>query len=99
MTNGRRATVKVSILGEEYAIRSDESPEHTRAVAEHVDATIRALMNAGVVVESHKAAILAAMQITSELFKTREAPAELGERMRALSAEVRRMLPPQKRLT
>lgn len=97
MTNGRRSTVKVTILGEEYSIRSDESPEHTRAVAEHVDATIRGLMNAGVVVESHKAAILAAMQITSELFKTREAPAELAERMRAISGEVRRMLPPQKR--
>ncbi|HEY7876887.1 MAG TPA: cell division protein ZapA [Gemmatimonadaceae bacterium] len=99
MTNGRRSTVKVTILGEEYSIRSDESPEHTRAVAEHVDATIRALMNAGVVVESHKAAILAAMQISSDLFKSREAPAELAERMRAVSAEVRRMLPPQKRLT
>jgi cell division protein ZapA (FtsZ GTPase activity inhibitor) len=66
-------------------------------VAEHVDATIRALMNAGVVVESHKAAILAAMQITSELFKSRQGPEELAERMRNISSEVRRMLPPQKR--
>lgn len=97
MSVAHKSTVKVTILGEEYAIRSDETPEHTRAVAEHVDATIRALMNAGVVVESQKAAILAAMQITSELFKSRQGPEELAERMRSISSEVRRMLPPQKR--
>jgi hypothetical protein len=37
------------------------------------------------------------MQITSELFKSRQGPEELAERMRNMSAEVRRMLPPQKR--
>jgi len=97
MSVAHKSTVKVTILGEEYAIRSDETPEHTRAVAAHVDATIRAVMNAGVVVESHKAAILAAMQITSELFKSRQGPEELAERMRTIAADVRRMLPPQKR--
>lgn len=93
-----KSSVKVSILGEEYSIRSDESAEHTRAVAEYVDTTIRSLMNAGVVVESHKAAILAAMQITSELFRAREAPAELADRVRSISSNVRRMLPPTKRV-
>lgn len=97
MSGGRKSSVKVFILGEEYAIRSDETPEHTRAVAEYVDGTIRALMNGGVVVESHKAAILAALQITSELFKARETPAATAERLQAISAEIRRMLPPAKR--
>lgn len=97
MSGGRKSSVKVFILGEEYAIRSDESPEHTRAVAEYVDGTIRTLMNSGVVVESHKAAILAALQITSELFKAREAPSTMAERLHAISAEVKRMLPPAKR--
>jgi cell division protein ZapA len=97
--SNKKSSVKVTIVGEEYTIRSDESPEHTRAVAKYVDDTIRGLMNAGVVVESHKAAILAALQITSELFKAREIPKEMAERLRAISADVRRMLPPTKRMT
>lgn len=93
----RKSSVKVTIVGEEYTIRSDESPEHTRAVAKYLDETIRNLMNAGVVVESHKAAILAALQITSELFKARQAPEEMAERLRAITTDIRRMLPPTKR--
>jgi cell division protein ZapA len=40
-----RAVVKVRILGEEYTLRTEASPEHTRAVAEHVDRTIRAILS------------------------------------------------------
>ena len=93
----KKSSVRVTIVGEEYTIRSDESPEHTRAVARYVDEIIRSLMNSGAVVESHKAAILAALQITDELFKARQSRAELATAMRALSADVRRMLPPSKR--
>jgi cell division protein ZapA len=93
----KKSSVKVTIVGEEYTIRSDESPEHTRAVAKYVDETIRGLMNAGVVVESHRATVLAALQITAELFKARQAPREMAERLQAISADVRRMLPPNKR--
>ena len=93
----KKSSVKVTIVGEEYTIRSDESPEHTRAVAKYVDEIIRSLMNSGAVVESHKAAILAALQITDELFKARQSRSELATAMRALSGDIRRMLPPSKR--
>jgi cell division protein ZapA len=93
----RKSSVKVTIVGEEYTIRSDEPAEHTRAVAKYVDETIRSVMNAGATVESHKAAILAALQITDELFKTQDGREELAERMRGLSGELRRLLPPNKR--
>ena len=93
----RKSSVKVTIVSEEYTIRSDEPAEHTRAVAKYVDETIRSVMNAGATVESHKAAILAALQITDELFKTQDGREELAERMRGLSGELRRLLPPGKR--
>jgi cell division protein ZapA len=93
----KKSSVKVTIVGEEYTIRSDESPEHTRAVAKYVDEIIRSLMNSGAVVESHKAAILAALQITDELFKARQSRAALAAAMHGLSADIRRMLPPSKR--
>ena len=93
----RKSSVKVTIVGEEYTIRSDEPAEHTRAVAKYVDETIRGVMNAGATVESHKAAILAALQITDELFKSQDGREQLAERMLALSVELRRLLPPGKR--
>ena len=93
----RKSSVKVTIVGEEYTIRSDEPAEHTRAVAKYGDETIRSVMNAGATVESHKAAILAALQITDELFKTQDGREELADRMRVLSSELRRLLPPGKR--
>jgi cell division protein ZapA len=93
----RRSTVRVSIVGEEYAIRSPSDPEHTRAVASYVDAAIRKIVAGGTVVESHKAAILAAMQIADELFAERAASAALAGEIEALSGDVRRLLPPAKR--
>ena len=89
--------VKVRIVGEEYSIRTDASPEHTRAVADHVDVTIRAIMEGGPLTETLKAAILAALQITDELFKERAASDELAGEIRQLANDVRPLLPPAKR--
>lgn len=92
-----KRSVRVHIVGEEYAIRTERSPEVTRAVAEYVDRTIRGILEGGTVIETHKAAILAAMKITDELFHAREEGAELADAITALSADVRRLLPPAKR--
>jgi cell division protein ZapA len=89
--------VKVSILGDEYSIRSDASPEQTRAVAEYVDKVIRQIMAGSQMVESHKAAILAALSITGELFEARDGGYALAGSMQKLSNEVRPWLPPAKR--
>lgn len=95
MTSKR--SVRVNIVGEEYAIRTERSPEVTRAVAEYVDQAIMGVLNSGTVIETHKAAILAAMKITDELFRQREAAEELSESIRGLSSELRPLLPPAKR--
>lgn len=93
----KRHVVKVQIVGEEYTIRSDASPEHTRAVAHYVDQAIKRVLHSTPVVETHKAAILAALQITDELFMARETGDSLNASLESLSAEVRRWLPPAKR--
>ena len=93
----RKTTVKVEILGESYSIRSDASAEHTKAVAEYLDQAIRQITSTGAVVETNRAAILAAMQITSELFQAREANDAVVAAMSELGDEVRRLLPPAKR--
>jgi cell division protein ZapA len=89
-----RAVVKVRIMGEEYTLRTEASPDHTRAVAEHVDRTIRAITGGSTAVETHKAAILAALQITDELFREREASASITADIRQLASDIRPLLPP-----
>ena len=97
MSSARKHVVKVRIIGEEYSIRSEAPPERVRAVAEHVDRIIRQVMGAGTVVESHRAAILAALQITDELFKAREDAVAVDKALEAMAAEVLPLLPPAKR--
>ena len=92
----KKHLVRVTILNEEYAIRSDATPEQTRAVASYLEDAIRRVLESGSVVESHRATILAALQITGELFEAREG-SDMTRRIQGLSAEVRRLLPPAKR--
>lgn len=93
----KRHAVKVSILSDEFTVRSDETPEHTRAVAAYVDRAIRQVLEASPVIEVQKAAILAALQITDTLFKVRSRHEHVEHQLESLSAEVRRWLPPAKR--
>lgn len=90
-------STRVRIVGEEYTIRSDVPPEHTRAIAAHVDAAIRKVLESPAITDPGKAAILAAMSITDELFRERAAQEALAEEMRNMSGELRRWLPPGKR--
>ena len=93
----RKYSVKVEILGESYAIRSDAEPDHTRECAEYLDRAIRNILTGGSVIDTNRAAMLAALQITSELFQARAAGDAVTGQMRQLSAEVARLLPPAKR--
>jgi cell division protein ZapA len=93
----KKTVVKVTIAGDEYSLKSDRPAEYTRAVAAHVDNALKEVLQVGAIVESHKAAILAALAITDELFQSRRSQTELAERIKALTAEVSRLLPPAKR--
>lgn len=93
----KKAVVKVTIGGDEYTLRSDRAPEYTRAVAEHVDRSLRDVLAMSAIVETHKAAILTALSITDELFQARQQQRELAGRLNRLTAELARLLPPSKR--
>jgi cell division protein ZapA len=93
----RKNIVKVNILGGEYTLRTETTPEHAHAVAAYVDGAISDAMHTGPMVESHKAAILAALRIAGELFEARDEAARLTTAMRELSNEIRPWLPPAKR--
>jgi cell division protein ZapA len=97
--SGSRHSVRVQIYGEDYPLRTDADPQHTKEVAAYVDRSIRAVVEAGAVVEPHNAAIHAALQITDELFNARAADQETADKINALASEMRRWLPPAKRET
>ena len=94
----KRHVAKVSIVGEDYTVRSDATPEHTKAVAAYLDREIRKVLGANSLMETHKAAILAAMSITDELFRERTTTRLVEDELRGLNNDVRRMLPPGKRV-
>jgi len=71
MSEGAKATVRVTIFGEEYAIRSDAPEEYTLECARYVDDAVQKAHVHGQVAEPHRAAVLAALQITDELFRCR----------------------------
>jgi cell division protein ZapA (FtsZ GTPase activity inhibitor) len=87
----------VTILGDEYTLRSATTVEETQAIAKQVDQSIREIMQSGLVVETHKAAILACLRMAGELAQVRAGVAALSSEMTALSQEIRPWLPPAKR--
>ncbi len=93
----KKTAVRVSIGTDEYTLRSDRPPEYTRAVAEHVDQALKDVLASGNMVETQKAAILAALAITDELFQARQSQREMAHRLTSLTADLTRLLPPAKR--
>jgi cell division protein ZapA (FtsZ GTPase activity inhibitor) len=83
--NGERQAVRVTIFGEDYLIRSEMGHAYTERCARYVDSAIQEAHLRGRVAEPHKAAILAAMQITDRFFR---AQAEKEEFDRVISGRL-----------
>jgi cell division protein ZapA len=89
--------VRVTIGGEELTVRSELPPEYTREVAAYLDAALKRVRDSLPSVDVQKAAILAALAITDELFQARRGDREIATRMTALADDLARLLPPAKR--
>jgi cell division protein ZapA (FtsZ GTPase activity inhibitor) len=89
--------VRVTIGGEEYTVRSELPPEYTREVAAYLDAALKRVRDSLPMVETHKAAILAGLAITDELFQSRRGDREVADRVSAMADDLARLLPPAKR--
>lgn len=89
--------VRVNIGGEDYSVRSELPPEYTREVAAYLDAALKRVKDAMPAVESHKAAVLAGLAITDELFQARRGDRELADGLSAVAGDIARLLPPAKR--
>ncbi len=84
--------VELTVLGETLSIRTTESPEYVRSLAAHLEARAKAL---GAGTRSLTSALLlTALDITDELFRTRDERTRLdgdvGARLGALVSELER---------
>lgn len=91
--------VRVIIGGEEYTVRSELPPDYTREVASYLDAALKRVRDSLPMVETQKAAILAALAITDELFQARRGDRDVADRLTAMADDLARLLPPAKRGT
>ncbi len=85
--NDEGNVLKINIFGTEYPIKSgaDTDVEYVRRVAQYVDHKMREVDQSTSVKTSLKVAILAALNITDELFQERAQAAELKARIAELS--------------
>jgi len=68
-------------------------------VAAYLDAALKRVRDSLPMVETQKAAILAALAITDELFQARRGDREVADRLTAMADDLARLLPPAKRGT
>ncbi|HSM05469.1 MAG TPA: cell division protein ZapA [Longimicrobiales bacterium] len=84
-----KQSVNVRIAGEEHVIRASAEPDYTRRCAGYVDERIMEIRAKAGLLETHKAAILAALSITDELLQTRDElqrlRTEVGRKAEALA--------------
>lgn len=71
-------TVEISILGNKYQIKGDASEEYMQDLANFVDGKIREITGKSPNTTPARAAILAALNIADELFKSREGESSLS---------------------
>ena len=97
MSTTTKNAVRVIIGGEEYTVRSELPPEYTREVAAYLDAALKRVRDSLPRSRAHKAAILAALAITDELFQARRGDRDIADRLTAMADDLARLLPPAKR--
>ncbi len=68
----KKKTIKVKIYGKEYSIKSSEDTEYVEDVARYVDSKMMDVDRSGVSTGPVQVAVLAAMNITDELFEARQ---------------------------
>ncbi|GMV07457.1 MAG: hypothetical protein AMXMBFR53_37320 [Gemmatimonadota bacterium] len=87
-----RSSVTVRIAGEEHTIRANAEPAYTKKCAKLVDDRIQEIRSKSGLIESHKAAILAALSIADEFFQAQAEADEIRKDVADRTSKVMRRL-------
>lgn len=90
MSNSR--PVEVVIGGHKLLVSSDHPAEYTKAVADHFDQAFQRIRAALPTVDAHRAAILAGLAVTDELFQAQQAGKGTVARVRAVAARLEQLV-------
>lgn len=92
--------VELTVLGQTLSVRSAADPGYLRSLAAYLEERVSVLRKGGVR-EPHTALLMAALDITDELFRAREDHArddrDVGTRLDALRAILAGATPPDRR--
>jgi cell division protein ZapA len=90
-----KQSLQVSILGQQFNLRSDASPEQVQRIAEFVEGQIHQVTDAGKVADTLQAAILALLNVSARYLQDGSAGGDTSldsERLRLLIGRIERDL-------
>lgn len=88
-------SVEVVIGGLKLLVSSEHSAAYTAEVAAHFDRAFQRIRSALPTVDAHRAAILAGLAVTDELFQARQAAAAGDQRVAAVTERLARLVSPK----
>ncbi len=74
-------SIEVQILGQSYAIKTDEDEAYIKSLAEFVDEKLKEIYSVAPNINQTKATVMAAFGIADELFKLRMEQESLDKRI------------------
>lgn len=89
-------SVEVVIGGHRLVVSSEHSPEYTSSVAAHFDGALQRIRTAMPTMDAQRAAILAGLAVTDELFQARRRFDERGARVGKVTEQLARLVAPER---
>jgi cell division protein ZapA (FtsZ GTPase activity inhibitor) len=90
-----KQSLQVSILGQQFHLRSDSPPEQVQRIAEFVEGQIQEITNSGRVADSLQAAVLALLNVSARYLQeggSEGLPPEATERLRQMVGRIEKAL-------
>lgn len=91
-----KQAVQVTILGQQYMVKSETTPEEVRKVADFVNARLEEVATTSKTVDSLNAAVLALLNVSGSYLRLREqlpSDREIEERIRHLLVRLEQACP------
>jgi cell division protein ZapA (FtsZ GTPase activity inhibitor) len=90
-----KQSLQVSILGQQFHLRSDSPPEQVQRIAEFVEGQIQEITNSGRVADSLQAAVLALLNVSARYLQeggSEGLPPEATERLRQMVGRIEKAM-------
>ncbi len=92
MPMAEKSTEKVEIFGQEYKIKGVGNPQYIHKIAGYVDKKMREIAHSSGIMSQSRIAILAALNITDELYQVRETREKAEQELESQAAKLGELL-------